>query len=247
MKRASCCFTAFALAVAWVGCSQPNPGRSPDIRAAPAASVLTSPAADLAARPRPTLTWVSAPARATATELAVAPVDSGLRLQDPCDDVAYSAAIAATFTAGALEAPFVVPQPWSSPRRVPVHVRVVVLPPLNAETAAHLADALNHRVLRDQHEATHIVVKDAAGNVLASRENPFVAGSSPDPGAAKVLTLYSAYAVDAAGHIASGGNAEAKAADGAEPIGTVEVSNTCTNQNVRVALEGLAAYLDSIN
>ena len=62
-----------------------------------------------------------------------------------------------------------------------------------------------------------------------------------------MLTLYSAYAVDAAGHIASHGNYEAMAAAGAEPVGTIEVSNACANQNVRVALEGLAAYLWQLN
>lgn len=198
-----------------------------------------------AVAPTPTLILVSAPARVTAIDLALAPVDSGLRLQEPCDDaVAFSSAIAAMFSGEAPDAPMMVPQP---PPLEPARVRLVVLPWLNAETAAHLADTLNDRVLRDQHEATHIMVKDLRGNVLAYRQNPFVVGSSPAPGVAKALTLYSAYLVDAEGHIASGSNAEAKAAAGAEPIGTIEVSNTCKNQNVRVALEGLAAYLRQLN
>lgn len=239
MKRICFCSTITTLAVAWVICSPPNRVAPPDVRAAP------SDAAIVAVAPIPPLTVVSAPVRVTATDLVLVSVDSGLRLQESCDDAAaFPPAMVETFFAGAPIAPMMVPQP---PALGPARVRVVALPPLNAETAVHLADTLNQQVLRHEHEATHIVVKDAAGNVLASRENPFIAGHSPAPGEAKVLTLYSAYAVDAAGHIASGVNAEAKAAAGAEPIGTIEVSNTCANQNVRVALEGLAAYLDSIN
>ena len=239
MKRIFLCFTITTLAVAWVICSPPNRVAPPDVRAAPSDAAVT------AVAPMPTLTVVSAPVRVTATDLTVAPADSGLRLQESCDDVAaFPSAMVETFFAGAPIAPMMVPQP--SPLG-PARARVVALPPLNAETAAHLADTLNERVLRNEHEATHIVVRDAAGNVLACRENPFVAGHSPHPGDAKVLTLYSAYAVDAAGHIASHGNYEAMAAAGAEPVGTIEVSNACANQNVRVALEGLAAYLWQLN
>lgn len=239
MKRMCFCFTITTLAVVWVIYSPPNRVASPDVRAAPFDAAIT------AVAPTPTLILVSAPARVTATDRFVAPVDSGLRLQESCDDaVAFPSAIAETFFTGAPIAPMMVPV---SPPLGPTRVRVVALPLLNAEMAAHLADALNDRVLRNEHEATHIVVRDAAGNVLASRENPFFAGSSPDPGVAKVLTLYSAYAVAAAGHIASGGSHEPMAAAGAEPIGTLEVSNACANQNVRVALEGLAAYLWQLN
>lgn len=125
--------------------------------------------------------------------------------------------------------------------------QVITLPVLTPVTVEELANALDGKVKVDAYEAAEISIYDAAGNVLAVRSHPRVPGHSPEAGDRKELTIYSAYTADGNGRILTGTAGLPIPAADAVPIGTIAVGNACTNQNVRIALQGFATFVANLN
>ncbi|TSC76273.1 MAG: hypothetical protein G01um101431_894 [Parcubacteria group bacterium Gr01-1014_31] len=125
--------------------------------------------------------------------------------------------------------------------------QTVALPEMSAMTAEEVANALDKKVKVQEHEAVEIAVRDLAGNVLATRAHPRILGKSPQAGDFKQLTLYSAYAADENGRILTDARGDPMPAASAVPIGTISVSNACTAQNLRIALEGFQTFVASLN
>ncbi|MDO8559468.1 MAG: hypothetical protein Q7S23_00315 [bacterium] len=125
--------------------------------------------------------------------------------------------------------------------------QVIGLPEMSAMTAEELANALDKKVKVQEHEAAEIEVRDLAGNVLATRAHLRTIGMSPQAGDLKQLTLYSAYSADENGRIHTDARGDPVPAANAVPIGTISVSNACTAQNLRIALEGFQTFVASLN